>query len=486
MSRGFSTLNVSRIISSLLLIIVTSILTFYILYNASFLFGDDVQFLQKTAIGKYLPVSDYIYPGIGRFLPLTLWDFNLLTIIHGGESAVAHFTLVASSFILLAILTYFFYTNLIGNLSKYGVYIPLLSVLCVIFILARFYSVFLELHFSERMVIILLTGFLLFSHKFFETEKWQYGVTALVIACYVVYCKEPVFAAFLAIASTPLIFDFGGLKKNHKIFLFVLALNSLVFLGLYYMLVYRSNTIYYTGGNVLMAKLDLALKVFRSHKLLLTAFILAAIRLFYILFKHDRKNLYYDSLLFGGISYTIVVLSLGLNFSYYYFPAVVLSLPALLFWALKLVHIRWITLAILAGSAYSLAITISDIKENQERRLNTTIQINELAKSVKDGYSLVWYQSALDGSYKHYQTVRDWKKNTLESYLQYAFKSPEHVELPAILSTDDLGKRHKTIVLYSSENEFNKGETDAFLNMLSQKGISLIFNSNGIKSYLIK
>ncbi len=114
--------RISRASAFLLTAISISVLCFFIIFNANWILGDDVFFLGTTAIGKFIDFRSFVFPETGRFLPLQLWDYNILKLLKL-ESAFSHYALVSISFFCLSVATFFFYKRLISqNKNTYLTY----------------------------------------------------------------------------------------------------------------------------------------------------------------------------------------------------------------------------------------------------------------------------------------------------------------------------------------------------------------------------
>jgi hypothetical protein len=187
-------------------------------------------------------------------------DYNVLNFFPKGTKATSHYTLVALSFLVFSLVSYFFYKNLSFSVSKRIDYNQWMISFCVVFILARLFSVYLSLIFPERIITCLLAIFLLLYLKFNNTDKWLYGFMALLIAIYLTYCKEPIFGSLFILSLTNLIFNYKGLTRRNKIFYYLLIINCFVFSILYYFLVYKNITSFYTGGNRSLQKLTCLLE----------------------------------------------------------------------------------------------------------------------------------------------------------------------------------------------------------------------------------
>lgn len=384
----------NRIATLSFLSIIITLLIYFILRNATFLVGDDSSFLTTTAIGKYYPASTFVGWN-GRFPPFMHWIFNVLLLFPGGKSAFAHFLVIAVGFFIFALSQYLFFKKLIYSVSDLPVYNDWLIIFCTVFISVRVYPVFLDLYMAENIALVCLSLYLIFYLKFWETNKVLYGILALFFAVYVTYVKEPVFCAFLVLSLTILLFRDNKLSKKHKIFHWLLVLNFLVFAVLYYLFVLRHSVSMY-GEISQLTGTELIFKVFRNHKVLFLAFLLTFYRLYCVIVKRDRQNLIYDALLFAGITYSVAMLILKMSFAKYYLPALVLCFPAIIFWALKTINIRWVSLIMLISAMYCTNLIVNDIQENQHARSTTLPILNSISELITEGYLLYWYQPELN------------------------------------------------------------------------------------------
>ena len=463
----------------ILLSLLTTFLTFFIVYNANWLFGDDLIFLRTTAIGKLLPLSEGINMS-GRFFPLGHYDFNIL-LLPGLKSATAHYVFSAISFIVFVTCISFFYSQLIYKISKDRRYTSWLVMFCVIFLMARFYPMFFYVIFPERLVIVLLSVFIILCFRFNETDHWKYGIPALFLAACLVYCKEPVSVALLVFSGTILIINNKGLTKYKRIFYSLLVVNSILFLFLYNYFVIIHSEILYTGGNRPMSVIELLIKVFRDNKVLIPAFGLAFIRLFLIFYKKEKKYLIYDGFLFSGIAYTFAVLMLKLNFSYYYFPAVVLCFPALVFWSVHYLNVKRVALILFVFALFSSVKLADYIKTNQAERISTYPKIVRLAELSKEGYQIIWYQPKLSSSDLFNIQLRDYKKESLEGYLNYVFNDASCFKMN--IMTDIKTEKLRMIVLYPEENIANVRENLEFKKSIEQNNGHQLTDIKGIQVY---
>lgn len=465
------------------LLLVVIFLSFFIIHNPYFLLGDNSQFFETTATGKYFPASTYIN-WMGRFCPLQVWDFNILLLFKGGENALAHYILIAGNFLLLSFFSFAFYKKLIDNATTTINYKYWLIVLCVIFILTRFYSVFLDLFFGERFAIILLSIFLYYYYKFLETDKWIFGLVAFFSVLYLTYSKEPTFLALLTLSMTNLLFNYKGLTRNKKLLYFSLIFNSLIYITLYYFIVFRDTAFFYNHISPDIEFKQLIFKVFRMHKILIIAILYAFIRIYFVVIRKDKLHLFLDSTLFAGISYALVILALKLSFVQYFFPAVILSLPSIIYWSIKIFNIRLVSLIMLISVIYCSILAVNHIKANQIARVNTISNIKLISESLSNGYSVASYSPSLkqfsNGDYK--ETSRNFRIGSIESYIKY-FNHNSDLKISHIDSSLSKESSRRTILLYPPENNINRDMMDIFDKFTNTHEYKYIGDFGGIRIY---
>jgi hypothetical protein len=458
--------------------IIITLLVFFILKNATFLLGDDYSFLTTTAVGKYYPASTFVGWN-GRFPPLMHWIFNVLLLFSGGKSALAHFSIIAFGFFIFTISQYYFFRKLIYGASDFTVYNDWLIVFCTVFITVRVYPVFLDVFIAENIAVVCIAIFLFTYLMLWETNNFLWGILALIPVVYVTYVKEPIFVTFLVLSLTVLIFSDNKLSKALKIFHWSLVLNFMAFAVLYYLFVLRHPVSMY--GEISQLKgTELIFKVFRNHKVLFLSFLLTFYRLYCVIVKRDRRNLIYDALLFAGVSYSVAMLILKMSFAKYYLPALVLSFPAIIFWAVKTINIRWVSLIMLISAMYCTNLIVNDIQENQHARLTTLPILNSISELISEGYSLYWYQPELNIDF---YDIRDDKQSNLEVYLRYISKERSEVKTIEISTFKDLPLNENFLVLNPIENESNSQSKKVLEDFITKNKYKLFQIIHGVKIY---
>lgn len=432
-----------------LLIALVSLMTFFIVYNANWSFGDQLQFLKTTALGEVLPISNYVIPELGRFFPLGLMDYNFLLLVPKGESALAHFILNAISFVIFAGLLFLLMLN-ISNLKTKNPFSSWIILFSVSFILFRYYTMFLDLIFPERIIGVLLSFFMLMTFKFYQSNNWLFGIGAIISAIYVVYCKEPIFGIFFVFSVYNFLFGYKIMTNKEKIFHSVLIFNGLVFVILYYFLVYRYSISLYDGSHGASDKIAIIWSMINSHKIILPALVLFSLRIFRIFHVTEKLNLYFDGLLFSGLAYFVACLFLQLNFTYYYLPAIVLITPAIVYWSIIYIKPLGTFIFLLIFSSFYAIKIPAIIVENQDTRKNTYSKISIIANCIPNGYQLIWYKADSLNNNSWDNILQDWKKTSLEAYVAFIVKD-KNFRLTELNNLQNIQNKN-LLILYPSEN----------------------------------
>lgn len=439
-------LNVTIYVLTCLVILL---LCFFILFNANWLLGDQLQFLRTTAIGKVLPIENYIIPELGRFFPLGLMDYNLLLVFPFEISAYSHYVLNAISFLIFAF-SFFFLLLRISTSFNYNKTIALLiSFFLTLFVMQRVYLVFLDLIFPERLMSALLSLFILFNFYITKKAKPILIICSIFIAIYLTYSKEPTFGALFIFATICILANWKIGSNWFKSYQIILLINSLMFIGIYYFVIYRNVTILYDGSHGENDFLKNIFQMIWSHKIIIPALILLPIRFVSFFINQNYSSYFYDALLFSGISYFGACLFLNLNFTYYYLPSVVLITPSVLYYLFFYTKQRFtLTVAIIFGVFYAVKLP-ANIKSNQIQRKSTYPQIETLANSSAQGYDFYWIIPEINKD--DWDLVLDeWRRESYESYISYILKD-ENFNIKKD-TTVDLSKNSKAVFM------FNKSE----------------------------
>lgn len=302
---------------------------FAILFRADWTIGDDYESLQSTAIGMAEPMSRHIGQGNianGRFYPLGHYDLNILSLIPGGAGPISHYAYICVQFLIfIALLLKIIRLTTSDTSGNYYYYVRILLFLLLVSSPGLPFF-FLGINYPERLLMLLLSAFILLSHKAISTQKAEYYILSVIIAFYSSYMKEPVFAIYCVFSLANLLF-YKNISKKDRYFFFSLLFNGFLFLLLYYFLAFRNHSsLYSTSFNFDI--LNFCRKFLMSEKTNGIIIFFALYRLIRILLKKDTYSIFTDSLLFSGAAYTLSYAVLGFTYPYYFVPSLLLSIPA--------------------------------------------------------------------------------------------------------------------------------------------------------------
>jgi hypothetical protein len=467
------------------IIFITASMIWLVMYRNAWILGDDYMFLSTTALNKYLPFDSYAG---GRFFPLGHFHYNILLplsyLLHWREiPASAHFALNTVIYTVSILFLYLLFRSIEPEKNKKQPYIhafflcffPLFSVACV--------TVFMQCIFPETVLTALLSGFVLCYYRALKTNKGAYYIIALLFALYSTYCKEPVFGTFFIIAMTNFIFGYKQQTVKSRFFHIALIANAVLFAVLYYILSYSKAVGFYNEGRVEQNLIKSIAIAFIQNKLFILMIPFFLIRLFYVLVKKDRDNLYYDSLLFAGSGYIVAYIILNLNASYYFFPSVIFFIPCFVYWIKRFFKKRnkFYALAFLFPvfmiCSFNFSEEILVVKDYIHQREGTMPFISGLLADYTNGGRLIWYeQDDQNAENPFYIIVRNWQKNVVNVFISYKRKSNQDY-LTTLKDIDCLYKND--VFIYSKLNNYYQSVPNDLLEVLSNSTFDLdteIFN----------
>lgn len=405
--------------------LLTLVLSYFIVHNSNWTFGDDFQFIITTASGKYISFENYIAAS-GRFWPLGHFDYNLLTFLNTGGSAYAHYIWSAINFIVFSFIVFILIIRVCNDKISTS-FSYFIGFLVVVSLVSRFYPVFLSVIFPERIILVLLSLFLFSYYGFVKTNKPIYVIVSLFLAVYLSYCKEPISGVFFVIALTQLIFNYKGLSVFHRRFCFVLIGNFVLFLLLYYFLVFRSATGFYGQSFVSLSKIELISTVLRAHKIFIFSTIILFFRLYFILFRKQNEHLFFDALIFAASAYVIVLIFLNMIYSYYYFPAVFLVFVSLVYFSTVYIKKVVFIVSVFTLTAFVLSLKLpSYVQQNQQDRAEMMPKVIGLVDQISLGKTIVWYDNPNMIQNEEFLIMSGWEKIVIESFIGYILDNPNY------------------------------------------------------------
>ena len=358
--------------------------SYFILHNAVWLLGDDCQTLIYTGWDKPI-FGFFVSPTVGRFFPLDYTIYDVLCLFYDDQiPASAHYFIHVICFILFVWAFIWLSLHILKDLMPIWQYSITLCV--VMLIIGRTFINFAQLWTGIWTIFTFLPVFILCSLKFLETNKWSYGIAALLAINYILYYYETMFLIPITIGAVLLLFGYFGqnkYSKSERLFFWSLIISGCLFLILYGILVLPQVEHFYSH-HIDSSKLVNGLKMLYAQKILWLIIVFLVLRFVQLCRRSITVN-FYDSLLVAAFIFYIGSAYLGLNYTLYYTPAAIIAIPAILEFSLryfdkKCTLVLFVVLALFYGRKLP-----RDIIDNQNNRVSTYENVQTLIKEIGDG-----------------------------------------------------------------------------------------------------
>lgn len=448
-----------------ILMIISLVIGYFIVCNASWTWGDDYGFLNSTAVGEInwnYRVAKLL--SHGRFFLLGQCDFYFLIFIKGGNSPFAHYVVVLISFFLFVYFSYKLYQTILIDQFKNNKALLWIVFLSLIFLLYYFHRLFFFLVYPERIMVVFLCLFFLFYINFIKTQQKSHAILALLISFFLCYTKETSFIIFATIAGFNLVFAFNKITKLEKVFYFALLANVVIFLILYYFLAYRNTVTFYTRNSTYQEVIYFTL---RNIKILFVALLLSFWRFYRFLFFFERDNIIIDAMLFSGILHAIANIILKMPMDYYYFPAVLLILPPILCWSLKTVKTNYILTLLFLITIYYARKFPATINSIQKLRIESGLHLKKLTDYINDSEITYWVQN--NNSNHVLNGKMNYQSEILDVYYNFYNKTKSAKKIFKVTELPD-SINSKVLILYSDFNLLENRKNAALLKKLKTFG----------------
>ena len=427
----FSDKRMEERISWFIIISVVAVITFFILYRADWMLGDNLHFVLYTGKGNVYPLFTPFKVGETRFFPFAWIDLNLLLLVPGGTSAFAHYMYAAFSFVVFCLFFLLSCKKICKDYRiRYGLYFAVVAFVLAVFN-TGFFDCFLNLMYPDRYVVILFAAFAFLMLRYRECGKTYLLVLAFACAFFSTYCKETVFAFFVVYAVWTLFFQ-KECSRQEKIFMYSLIVNGVVFLLMYYLLAWRGHSVVY-AKDAPMGILQLCSTVFRNSALLLFVFIFSIVRFFKCLVSKGKSLPVIDPLIAASAVYALEYFVLGYSSTYYYAPAVTAgAIPVVLYASRIVSEHRYagtaILMLLLLVPVAHFASVSSCINNTVMERIKVMPGLRHMASLQRQGGKIYWFNPAndLDVTYSLVNTYINFINKTDDvDYLVKIYDMPE-------------------------------------------------------------
>jgi hypothetical protein len=293
-----------------------------IFYKEDFAYYDNDQLTDYSVQGTSFPPP--IWPNAGRFFPLGLQEFNVLSIFTKSPAGFHSFAVAQLMILILALL---------AVLNEYKIIYRTL-ILMAAMVAPSFVISFTGLIYTERNILFWLAIIVLCLYGHSKTKDAVYFVGCLVATHFALYYKETVVIFVVAYAGTRLLLEshFGRragrpwkeLARENSLALGMLAVSGIyAALFLVTMLPHRNLSYVVEHREALSSVLLTYMQTDWMPAILLAVFLFRIQRW---VFSGDELDPLWESLAVGALAYFFAVIALGLVSGYYLAPVDLIAL----------------------------------------------------------------------------------------------------------------------------------------------------------------
>ena len=403
---------------------VIGVYAFYILHNAEWLIGDDAFLLRRTAMGIPFPFSESILPEIGFFRPFDYLHENIVLLFHSGmHSAFEHYIINAASFLLCM-------SALIGVLWKIvkpkDVCDYAIIAFGTIVLASRLIGVYINIFGPIFGVYTYHMMAIFFLCIFIEKEKTWAMILSLFCWSYSMLIYENVCMVLGCMGLFPLLFAYKQLSKKQRLYNYMLIGMAVAFVVTYLCVIYiptRGQSHYDPAHDTGVGLLDNAWTMIYGQKFIWMAAMVWLWRQVQLIRKMTNYHVLYDTLLWTAGGMVIGAIVLRLDCSMYYYDAIILSLPAVVYFMIKSheKYGKYVALGVMMLFAAWHSVKVPhQIEKNQKDRIETSANMCLIAEKASNGWSIVWYDGCRQDSVS--EVRKAWRKEATRNYIQYLMK----------------------------------------------------------------
>lgn len=352
--------------------------SYFIMHNAAWLLGDDCQTLIYTGWDKPI-FGFFVSPTVGRFFPLDYTIYDVLCVFYDGQiPPSAHYFIHVLCFAVYVVT--FIGIALYILESKKTIWKYSIAFMVALLVIGRTYINFMQCWTGVWTIFTFLPLFAYGTLKFLDTKRWLYAILALVSINYILYYYETMFTIPLAMGVCALLFSYKKLEKVEKIYYSFLIASGVLFLLLYVALVLPKVETFYSHYLDVSPFMNAA-KMFFAQKIMWVVVVFLVVRLVSFIQKKAQFNIY-DNMLLAACAYCCGAACLGLNYTLYYTPAVLVAIPAILYFSKESLPEKWVLMLFVVLALFYCRKLPKQIQDNQNDRIGTYQKVHELIKKI--------------------------------------------------------------------------------------------------------
>lgn len=425
--------------------------SYFVVYNAQWLIGDDAIVIKHIGFGHYFKTSDTVQPEIGRFFPFTYLMYNVLPLFTiGNISATTVYSYQALILILFAIIGFLLTLGILKERPAFWRYS--IAFLVTVFLVGRHYSEYINCFSTSwfgSFVNIVSVAFLYLYHK---KGVIIYAVLAFIAFTYCSYCSEVNFVVPLTIGVGALALLWRRLSMKSKFFYGSLILSSVLFLAIYYFKVYVHTTSAYDGSHgAEVTFLGNAFHILLAQKFIWLIIFVALCRIYEIA-KYKKEFTIYDIMILAAAGHCVGGFILKLNWILYYNRAIIIALPSVIYYLNIWLKPHYLCAVSLCFAAFYGIKIPKAITTSQENRTDAYCFVKQLIDCNETQNKDIIFYYPEDETDDFNSVLRDWIYSSLQTYIAYELNQ-EDLYIERISSLSDIDTYENCIIVTSSYND---------------------------------
>lgn len=416
-----------------LMALITVVCAFFIVHNARWIIGDDAIVMKYSGWGHWFPMSHTVIPEIGRFFPMSYQMYNLYAPFFDGQmSAQAMYLYHAIIFALTVGACFWLMQDILKK--REAIWRYWIALLATLLFIGRVFPMYMNCFANSWFGYSLTLLLLLFAYLFYTRKQMSYGVVAWLLVVWMTYIGENVFVLPLTWGACGLLLMWKKSTKWERAFHIGLVADAIVFLLVYFFFIFLRITKAYDGAHGSEVTLLGNMKsILIAQKFLWVAIIMFGVRVWDVL-KNKAEIVFYDLFLLTAGAICVGGFILKLNWVLYYNGAVLMALPAVIYFLNEYLKPHWTALVMLIFAGWYGIKVPKSIRECDRDRQDSHQFMTVLAEQMNEGKTVFLYMPGEESDVFD-DVWRRWLYDATETFAGY-YTEQEGLKLERVREFD--------------------------------------------------
>lgn len=427
--------NLIKYVSWALMALITVVCAFFIVHDAQWIIGDDAIVMKYSGWGHWFPMSHTVIPESGRFFPLSYQMYNLYAPFFDGQmSAQAMYLFHAIIFALTVGACFWLMQDILKKreaIWRYGI-----ALLATVFFIGRMFPSYMNCFATTWFGTFLTVALLLFAYLLYTRKQWWYGLVAFLIVLWITYTGENAFIIPITWGTCGLLLMWKKSTKAERWFHIALVADAIVFLLVYFFFIFLKIENAYDGSHgTEVTFIGNMISILVAQKFLWIAAAVLCVRVWDVL-KNKAEITFYDLFLLTAGAVCVGGFILKLNWVLYYNGAVLIALPAVVYYLNQYLKPYWTALIMLVFAGWYGIKVPQTIKEINWQRQDCHQFMMVLAEQVEQGKTVYFYMHGETNKEIFDVYWRDFIYDACQTFLRY-YVVDKNLNIYAIAEFDE-------------------------------------------------